>query len=290
MIRACATPVAEGMSIITHDPELHQIRKTVIELILSTHPNSCLTCGRNGYCELQNLAAEYGIREQPYEQRLRDLPKDESTPSIVLNPEKCINCGRCAIVCQQLQGVWALEFVGRGEHTVIAPAANLLLDDSPCIKCGQCSAHCPVGAIFERDQTRNFLNAVRDPEKHVVVQVAPAVRVAIGEGFGVDPGGICTGKTYAALRRLGADAVFDTNFSADLTIMEEGSELVKRLLSRMDRLYGEVLFGYDPQLLYRKISDDDAGSPDKNLLRRQGECRSQEDLLGGYHAVYGEEV
>jgi NADH-quinone oxidoreductase subunit G len=229
MIRACATPVAEGMSIITHDPELHQIRKTVIELILSTHPNSCLTCGRNGYCELQNLAAEYGIREQPYEQRLRDLPKDESTPSIVLNPEKCINCGRCAIVCQQLQGVWALEFVGRGEHTVIAPAANLLLDDSPCIKCGQCSAHCPVGAIFERDQTRNFLNAVRDPEKHVVVQVAPAVRVAIGEGFGVDPGGICTGKTYAALRRLGADAVFDTNFSADLTIMEEGSELVKRL-------------------------------------------------------------
>jgi NADH-quinone oxidoreductase subunit G len=229
MIRACATPVAEGMSIVTHDPELHQIRKTVIELILSTHPNSCLTCGRNGYCELQNLAAEYGIREQPYEQRLRDLPKDESTPSIVLNPEKCINCGRCAIVCQQLQGVWALEFVGRGENTVIAPAANLLLDDSPCIKCGQCSAHCPVGAIFERDQTRNFLNAVRDPEKHVVVQVAPAVRVAIGEGFDADPGCICTGKTYAALRRLGADAVFDTNFSADLTIMEEGSELVKRL-------------------------------------------------------------
>ena len=229
MVRACATPVAEGMSIITHDPELHQIRKTVIELILSTHPNSCLTCGRNGYCELQNLAAEYGIREQPYEQRLRDLPKDESTPSIVLNPEKCINCGRCAIVCQQLQGVWALEFVGRGENTVIAPAANLLLDDSPCIKCGQCSAHCPVGAIFERDQTRNFLNAVRDPEKHVVVQVAPAVRVAIGEGFDADPGCICTGKTYAALRRLGADAVFDTNFSADLTIMEEGSELVKRL-------------------------------------------------------------
>jgi NADH-quinone oxidoreductase subunit G len=229
MIRACATDVAEGMSIITDDPEIHQIRKTVIELILSTHPNSCLTCGRNGSCELQNLAAEFGIREQPYEQRLRDLPKDESTPSIVLNPEKCINCGRCAIVCQEIQGVWALEFVGRGEHTVIAPAANLLLDDSPCIKCGQCSAHCPVGAIFEKDQTRNFLNAVRDPEKHVVVQVAPAVRVAIGEGFDADPGCICTGKTYAALRRLGADAVFDTNFSADLTIMEEGSELVKRL-------------------------------------------------------------
>ncbi len=229
MVRACATPVAEGMSIITHDPELHQIRKTVIELILSTHPNSCLTCGRNGSCELQRLAAEFGVREQPYEIRLKDLPKDESTPSIVLNPEKCINCGRCAQVCQQLQGVWALEFVGRGEDTIIAPAANLELDDSPCIKCGQCSAHCPVGAIFEKDQTRNFLNAVNDESKHVVVQIAPAVRVAIGEGFETEPGCVCTPKIYAAIRRLGADAVFDTNFAADLTIMEEGSELVQRL-------------------------------------------------------------
>ena len=229
MVRACATPVAEGMSIITHDPELHQIRKTVIELILSSHPNSCLTCGRNGSCELQRLAAEFGVREQPYEIRLKDLPKDESTPSIVLNPEKCINCGRCAQVCQQLQGVWALEFVGRGEDTIIAPAANLELDDSPCIKCGQCSAHCPVGAIFEKDQTRNFLNAVNDESKHVVVQIAPAVRVAIGEGFETEPGCVCTPKIYAAIRRLGADAVFDTNFAADLTIMEEGSELVQRL-------------------------------------------------------------
>lgn len=229
MVRACATPVAEGMSIITHDPELHQIRKTVLELILSTHPNSCLTCGRNGSCELQRLAGEFGIREQPYEVRLKDLPKDESTPSIVLNPEKCINCGRCAQVCQEVQGVWALEFVGRGENTVIAPAANLLLEDSPCIKCGQCSAHCPVGAIFEKDQTRNFLNAVNDETKKVVVQIAPAVRVAIGEGFDADPGCICTGKTYSALRKLGADVVFDTNFAADLTIMEEGSELVQRL-------------------------------------------------------------
>ncbi|MCF7943354.1 MAG: [FeFe] hydrogenase, group A [Spirochaetia bacterium] len=228
MVRACATPVAEGMSIITHDPELHTIRKTVIELILSTHPNDCLKCGRNGSCELQKLAADYGIREQPYEVRLQDIPQDDSTPSIILNPEKCIKCGRCAQVCQTLQGVWALEFVGRGDETRIAPAANLTLDDSPCIKCGQCSAHCPVGAIFERDETRLFLNAVNDPDKHVAVQIAPAVRVAIGEAFGMEPGTICTGKTYAALRRLGADAVFDTNFAADLTIMEEGSEFVQR--------------------------------------------------------------
>ncbi len=230
MVRACATPVAEGMSIITHDPELHTIRRTVIEMILSTHPNDCLKCGRNGTCELQQLAADYGIREQPYEVRLMSCgSRDESTPSIILNPEKCIKCGRCALVCQQLQGVWALEFVGRGDQTCIAPAANLTLDDSPCIKCGQCSAHCPVGAIFERDETRIFLDAVNDPDKHVVVQIAPAVRVAIGEAFDMEPGTICTGQTYAALRRLGADAVFDTNFSADLTIMEEGSEFVQRL-------------------------------------------------------------
>jgi len=236
MVRACATPVEEGMSIITHDAELHQVRKTVIELILSTHPSTCLTCGRNGTCELQNLAEYFGVREQPYEVRLRDFEPDESTPSIVMNREKCISCGRCANVCQHMQGVWALEFVGRGEHTVIAPAAEVPLNDSPCIKCGQCSAHCPVGAIFEKDETQAFLQAVRDEEKHVAVQIAPAVRVAIGESFGLNPGSINTGKTYAALRTLGADKVFDTNFSADLTIIEEGNELVERLQKKNGEL------------------------------------------------------
>ena len=229
MVRACATAVSEGMGIITHDPELHEIRKTVIELILSTHPNDCLMCGRNQNCELQSLAANYGIREQPYEERLRDLPKDDSTPSIILNPEKCVNCGRCANVCQMLQDVWALEFVGRGENTRIAPAADAALADSPCIKCGQCSAHCPVGAIYEKDETRKLLAAIRDENKYVAVQIAPAVRVALGEAFGYEPGEISTGKIYSALRRLGVDAVFDTNFSADLTIMEEATEFVQRL-------------------------------------------------------------
>ncbi|MDC7246935.1 MAG: NADH-dependent [FeFe] hydrogenase, group A6 [Sphaerochaetaceae bacterium] len=229
LLRACAAPVQENLSIITHDAELYQIRKTVIEMILSTHPNDCLMCARNGTCELQRFAAEFGVREQPYEVRLVDLPKDTSTTSIVLDPSKCIKCGRCVQVCQDMQGVFALEFIGRGDHTVVSPAADLPLNDSPCIKCGQCSAHCPVGAIYEKDEIGDFVRAVSNPELHVVTQIAPAVRVALGESFNLPAGTITTGKIYSALRRLGVAKVFDTNFSADLTIMEEGSELVKRL-------------------------------------------------------------
>ncbi len=228
MLRACATAAAPGMKIITHDPEIVKVRRTVLELTLSTHPNDCLQCGRNGNCELQTLAEEFGIRDVPYEKRVAKLPVDDSTGSIVLNPEKCVKCGRCVQVCQEMQGVWALEFIGRGETTRIAPAADVTLDESPCIKCGQCSAHCPVGAIYENDQTRQVWETLEDDSKHCVVQIAPAVRVAIGEAFGIEPGVLSTKHLYAALRRLGFDAVFDTNFSADLTILEEGSEFVKR--------------------------------------------------------------
>jgi len=230
MIRACATAAGPGMKVITHDSEIYEVRRSVIELILSTHPNDCLRCPRNQNCELQRLAAEFGIREFPFEQRLRDLPVDESTPSLVLNPEKCILCGRCAIVCQQMQNVWALEFLGRGDGTRIAPSADVTLNESPCIKCGQCSAHCPVGAIYEKSHAKEVYDALRNPDLHTVVQIAPAVRVAIGEAFGYEPGEVLTGKTYAALRRLGFNAVFDTNFAADLTIMEEGTEFIHRFV------------------------------------------------------------
>jgi len=231
MVRACSTLVSAGQNYITNDPEIHTIRKTVIELTLADHPQDCLTCGRNQTCELQRLAADYGIREIPFDRNVKRLPKDESTPSIVLDPSKCIQCGRCAQVCQQLQDVWALEFIGRGEDTRLMPVSGLLLNDSPCIKCGQCSAHCPVGAIYEKDETTQLMDAIMDETKHVAVQMAPAVRVAIGEAFDMKPGEIVTGKIYAALRRLGVDVVFDTNFSADLTIMEEGSEFVERVVN-----------------------------------------------------------
>jgi NADH-quinone oxidoreductase subunit G len=217
------------MNIITHDPEIIAVRRTVLELILSNHPNDCLQCPRNQSCELQDLASEFGIREAPFKKVANDLPVDDSNPAIVLCPEKCIRCGRCVKVCQEVQNVWALEFLGRGIHGKIASAADAPLGESPCIKCGQCAAHCPVGAIYERDDTVKVWNALQNPELHPVVQIAPAVRVALAEDFGLPPGTVFTKKIYAALRRLGFKTVFDTNFSADLTIMEEGSELVKRL-------------------------------------------------------------
>ncbi len=228
MLRACATAVGPGMKVITHDAEVVEVRRTVLELILSTHPNDCLKCGRSGNCELQDMAGDFGIREIPFEERIERIEPDTSTTSIVLNPEKCIKCGRCVLVCQDMQGVNALEFIGRGDGTRLAPAADVNLEESPCIKCGQCSAHCPVGAIYEKDDTKAVWNEIKANKKHVVVQIAPAVRVALGEAFGMEPGTLVTGKIYTALRRLGFDAVFDTNWAADLTIMEEGSEFVKR--------------------------------------------------------------
>jgi len=236
LIRACAAPAENGKEYITRDAELIKARKSVIELILSNHPNDCLYCGRSGNCELQTLAAEFGIREQPFKTDFIPLPKDDSTTSIVLNPEKCIKCGRCVLVCQQMQGVYALEFIGRGENTRLAPAADVKLADSPCIKCGQCSAHCPVGAIFEKDETAKVFEMLSDKEKHCVVQIAPAVRVAVGEAFGLESGQLITGKIYAALRRLGFDKVFDTNFAADLTIMEEGTEFIHRFTQKPQEL------------------------------------------------------
>jgi len=232
MVRACCTACEPNMNIITHDQEIITVRRTVLELILSNHPNDCLKCPRNQACELQELAAEFGIREAPFLKIKNELPIDDSNPAIVLCPEKCIRCGRCVKVCQDVQNVWALEFLGRGIEGKIASAADAPLGESPCIKCGQCAAHCPVGAIYERDETAKVWEALQDQEKHTVVQIAPAVRVALAEEFGLKPGTVFTKKIYAALRRLGFKTVFDTNFSADLTIMEEGSELVKRLTEK----------------------------------------------------------
>lgn len=236
LLRACCTEIEDGMNVITHDPEIIEVRKNVLELILSQHPNECLTCGRNNDCELQRLAAEFGITEEYFDKILKPLEKDTSTKAIVLEPSKCIKCGRCVEVCQQLQNVWALSFVERGVNTRIAPAADVTLDDSPCVECGQCAAHCPTGAIYEHDETQNVWEALRDPDKFCVVQIAPAVRVAIGERFGFPVGTNLTKKLYTLLRRLGFNAIFDTNFGADITIMEEGTEFVNRFAKNEGKL------------------------------------------------------
>ena len=231
--RACSTPITpfeDGKEYITRDAELVDIRRTVLELILADHPNECFTCGRNNNCELQKLAAEFGIREIPFEQKEVDHSEDDdSTCTIKLEPNKCIKCGRCVEVCQTVQDVHALCFMGRGYDTTISPAGeNLSLSDSPCVRCGQCSAHCPTGAIFEHDDTRAVWDILNDDKYYTTVQIAPAVRIALGEAFGLEPGVNLTKKIYAALRRLGFNAVFDTNYTADVTIMEEGSEFISR--------------------------------------------------------------
>ncbi len=234
MFRACTTPAQEGMEVITHDPEIVATRRSVLELILSNHPNECLTCGRNKNCELQTLASEFGIREDRITRCVSDLPKDASTGSIVIDFSKCIKCGRCVQVCQEVQNTWALSFLERGFDVRMAPSGNISLAESPCVRCGQCSAHCPTGAIVECDETEKVWNLLKDESKFCTVQIAPAVRVALGEAFGYPPGTNLTKKIYAVLRRLGFKAVFDTNFSADLTIMEEASEFVERFKSGLE--------------------------------------------------------
>ena len=225
---ACATECLEGMEVLTHSQRVINARRTVVELILSDHPTDCLTCAKSGQCELQKLAQNLGIREIPYKGEQSTYRVDMS-PSIIRDVDKCIMCRRCENVCNNIQSVGALSAVNRGFQAVVAPAFEQDMVDSPCVMCGQCVQVCPVGALSEVDDTRNVMMAINDPKKTVVVQTAPAVRVAIGEEFGMEPGTIVTGQLAAVLRQLGFDYVFDTDFAADLTIMEEGTELLQRI-------------------------------------------------------------
>ena len=225
---ACATDCVEGMEVLTHSQRVINARRTVVELILSDHPTDCLTCSKSGQCELQKLAQNLGIREIPYKGEQSTYRVDMS-PSIIRDVDKCIMCRRCENVCNNIQSVGALSAVNRGFQAVVAPAFEQDMIDSPCVMCGQCVQVCPVGALSEVDDTRKVMMAINDPKKTVVVQTAPAVRVAIGEEFGLEPGTIVTGQLAAVLRQLGFNYVFDTDFAADLTIMEEGTELLDRI-------------------------------------------------------------
>lgn len=225
---ACATDCSEGMVVQTHSIRVLNARKTVMQLILSDHPFDCLVCAKSGNCELQDLAQKMGIREIPY-QGEQSKYREDTSPSIIREIDKCIMCRRCEVMCNEVQTVGVLSAINRGFMSVVAPAFEMNLDHSECTYCGQCVNVCPTGALTEVDHTNQLINDLADPNKTVIVQTAPAVRAALGEAFGMEPGTLVTGKMVAALRELGFDYVFDTDFAADLTIMEEGAEVLDRL-------------------------------------------------------------
>ena len=230
LVAACVHPIAEGMEVLTNTEKLIKSRKRTLELLLSNHDKKCLSCVRSGNCELQELCREYGVEDENYftgEEQHFEL--DTSAPHMVRDNNKCILCRRCTAVCEKVQTVAVIGPNNRGFDTSIGCAFDMGLGDTSCVNCGQCIAACPTGALYEKDFTDDVLAAINDPEKHVVVQTAPAVRAALGEEFGYPMGTDVEGKMAAALRRIGFDKVFDTNFSADLTIMEEANELVERV-------------------------------------------------------------
>ncbi|MBQ9944897.1 MAG: iron hydrogenase small subunit [Clostridia bacterium] len=229
LVAACVFPVNEGMEIFTNSPDVIEARRTTLKLILSNHKKECLSCVRSGSCELQKLCHDYGIdTETAFAGAKTQYDIDASASHMYRDNEKCILCRRCVAVCEKNQGVGVIGANARGFDTHIGCAFEMPLGDVSCISCGQCITVCPTGAIAERDDTAKVIEAINDPAKHVIVQTAPAVRVGLGEEFGYEMGTVVTGKLVAALRALGFDKVFDTNFSADLTIMEEATEFLGR--------------------------------------------------------------
>lgn len=226
---ACVYPVAEGIEVLTHSPKVKAARKSTLELLLSNHDRKCLTCIRNKHCELQTLSEELGVDDIRYEGEIIKREIDDLSTSLVRDNNKCVLCRRCVNVCKNVQTVGAIEATERGFKTQIACAFNMSLADSNCVNCGQCIVACPVGALKEKDNTAAVFEEIANPDKYVIVQTAPAVRAALGEEFGFEMGTPVTGKMAAALRRLGFDKVFDTDTGADITIMEEGTELLERL-------------------------------------------------------------
>ena len=230
LVASCVYPVAEGMKVKTNSERVRRARQTVVEFLLSDHPQDCTLCQKNGHCELQSVAEKMGVREIRVPRTdFTHHRMDDSSPSLVRDASKCINCLRCVTACAEIQSVSCLTPEARGFNCKVVPAMGADLMDAVCVMCGQCAVVCPTGAIVERDEVDKVWAALEDPSKHVIVQEAPAIRAMLGEEFGLPPGTLVTGKMIAALRRLGFEKVFDTNFTADLTIIEEGNELLKRV-------------------------------------------------------------
>ncbi|MBE6405819.1 MAG: 2Fe-2S iron-sulfur cluster binding domain-containing protein [Lentisphaerae bacterium] len=279
---ACATPVAEGMVVHTNSLRALRARRTVLELMLSDHPQDCLTCPKNQHCELQKLAVEFGIRDIEYKGEINKFPVDESSNAIMRDLSKCVMCRRCETVCSKVQTVGTLTGYGRGFKAKVGTASMIPLADTSCTFCGQCVNVCPVGAITGISYVKKVWAAINDPSKTVIVQTAPAVRVAVGQEFGFAPGVPVTGKLVAGLRALGFDKVFDTNFSADLTIMEEGNEIVERIKSGKNL---PILTSCCPSW----INFIEHNFPD--LLNIPSSCKSPQQMFGAIaKSFYAEKI
>lgn len=272
---ACATPVKEGMDIKTDSMRSVEARRTIVELLLSDHPNSCLTCPKNLDCQLQSLAHDLGVREVPYKGEMRKLPIDCNSLSIIRDPNKCVLCRRCETMCNEVQTVGALAEIGRGFYTHVGSTFNRSMYETTCTFCGQCLSVCPTGALTEVSNVRELWRALKS-NKTVVVQTAPAVRVALGEMFDMEPGTVVTGKMVNALRKLGFDYIFDTNFAADLTIVEEAHEFVERM--KADKL--PILTSCCPgwvNFLEQQFSD---------MVDIPSSCKSPHEMFGAVAKTY----
>ncbi|WP_054871911.1 NADH-dependent [FeFe] hydrogenase, group A6 [Caloranaerobacter sp. TR13] len=277
LVTACSTPVWDGMKVNTHSKLVRDTQRGVLELILANHPQDCLKCIRNGKCELQKLCEMFNISKTNLEEEVDSLEIDESNPAIVRDHSKCIKCNRCIEVCQEVQQVGILSQAHRSINYCITPAFEKKLINTLCVFCGQCTTVCPVGAIYEKDDTEKVWNALYDETLHVIVQIAPAVRVSIGEEFGFNPGTNVTGKVVASLRRLGFDKVFDTNFTADLTIIEEGHELLQRIQNN-DTL--PMITSCSPGW----INYLEGFYPD--LIKHVSTCKSPQQMFGALSKTY----
>lgn len=229
IIASCSTPPRDKMEVKTNTPKLHQHRKMILELLLAAHCRDCTVCDKNGKCRLQELALRFGIKSVRFNNNQAEAELDTSSKSIIRDPGKCILCGDCVRMCNEIQNVGAIDFAHRGAKMIVSPAFNKKIADTNCVNCGQCAAVCPTGAITIKSDLKDVWKAIYNPKKRVVVQIAPAVRVALGEEFNLKAGENVIGKIVSALRRLGFDAIFDTSVGADLTIMEESKELIKKL-------------------------------------------------------------
>jgi NADH-quinone oxidoreductase subunit G len=229
LMPACSTPPSSGMQVRTNTEEIRKMRKIIVELLLANHSQNCPTCQKSSTCQLQALARRLGITKVRFKNQNRDLPLDDSSPSIVRDPSKCVLCGDCVRICSEIQSVGAIDFAYRGAHTVVTPSFGKDLDKVECINCGQCARVCPTGALMPKSEVDEVWKAIHDPDKVVIGQVAPAVRVALGELFGLEPGVTSTGQIAASLRAIGFDKVFDTSFTADLTVIEESNEFIRRI-------------------------------------------------------------